>query len=185
MRPTTTLPLLTAAALSLSACSTLSETERAAYLDAQTEIASRPTLEIDCPRGCAVAYTDPRDRQIRMPTETNGWDAAIAISDGLLGAATSLGPWYGVTALGVEAVNAVSDAQGPTRVHNGDTIGGDRIGGDVAGGDQIGGDYAGPVRGDTVGGDMIGGDRVVNEGRIDSPDDHIAEPVYPPTDGEG
>lgn len=168
MRTAITITALTIAAALAAGCTTTTPAERQAYMDAQLQLASEPTLSIDCPSGCSIDYTDPRDRSIQPMQTTNGWDAAIALTDGVLGAATTLGPWYGVTHLGVEAVQAVAGARGPTEVQNGDRIGGDQAGRDMAGGaqvdgDQIGRDYTGPVRGDTVGGDL-------NSGRVDSPD---------------
>jgi hypothetical protein len=48
-------------------------------MQAQTEAAKRPTLAIDCPAGCSVSYTDPRDRlTVKIPS--NGWDAAMAMT---------------------------------------------------------------------------------------------------------
>jgi hypothetical protein len=48
-------------------------------MQAQTEAAKRPTLAIDCPAGCSISYTDPRDRlNVKLPT--NGWDAALGMT---------------------------------------------------------------------------------------------------------
>lgn len=48
-----------------------------AIIKSAQEAANKPTFQVTCPEsGCVIAsisYTDPRDRQVRLPT--NGWDS--------------------------------------------------------------------------------------------------------------
>lgn len=73
--------------LLLSACATDPVTVKT-LVDAQQAANARPTLALMCPAGgCALEYTDPRDRaQIKMPT--NGWDAVMSVGNNV----TSLVP---------------------------------------------------------------------------------------------
>ena len=65
----------------LVGCST-STKDLQAVLDAQTH--ARPTIAMTCPAGgCTLEYTDPRDRNMKLPT--NGYDAMISVSGQLTG----------------------------------------------------------------------------------------------------
>jgi hypothetical protein len=58
-------------AVGISGCATSKETMQA-VIAAQTQM--KPTIAMTCPAGgCTLEYTDPRDRNIKLPT--NGWDA--------------------------------------------------------------------------------------------------------------
>ena len=71
----------------LGGCATDPQTTQA-LIAAHEAQAAQPTLSLVCPAGgCALSYTDPRDRQgLRLPT--NGWDALTSIGNNV----TSLVP---------------------------------------------------------------------------------------------
>lgn len=74
----------------------------------QLEAAKVPTLVVDCPSGCNVRYTDPRDRgQVRLPT--NGYDAAVAVSGQVTGLLAGAVPY---AALGAVAAQGMKRAGG-------------------------------------------------------------------------
>ncbi len=79
--------LIILSALLLGGCATDPQTTQA-IIAAQEAQAAQPTLSLVCPAGgCAMTYTDPRDRQgLRLPT--NGWDALTSIGNNV----TSLVP---------------------------------------------------------------------------------------------
>lgn len=74
-------------ALLLGGCATDPQTTQS-IIAAHEAQAAQPTLSLVCPAGgCALHYTDPRDRQgLRLPT--NGWDALTSIGNNV----TSLVP---------------------------------------------------------------------------------------------
>lgn len=96
---------LIAALTAMAGCATDPATMQAA-MDAQAK--ARPTLAVTCPAGgCTVEYTDPRDRNVRLPT--NGWDAAMTIS----GQVTSLiGGAVVPAAMGIVAVEGFRAMRG-------------------------------------------------------------------------
>jgi len=47
--------------------------------------AAAQTFEIDCPAGCKISYRDP-STPTAIPRSTNGWDAAVSITQAVTGA---------------------------------------------------------------------------------------------------
>lgn len=74
--------------------------------DAQVESMSKPTFEIDCPAGCSVAYTDPRDR---MQLPTNGYDVANTALRSVTSIATTAVPWLTVGRIAAEGIKGAGD----------------------------------------------------------------------------
>lgn len=65
-------------AIVMTGCATAPETT-SMLLDAQVKLASKSTLSINCPSGCSVDYTDPRDRAAAIKMPTNGYDVANSL----------------------------------------------------------------------------------------------------------
>lgn len=98
-----TLTLLSAIAALTGCTASLTKEEAAMY----AEINAKPTLDVQCVSGCTVQYTDPRDRAA-PPKQTNGYDAAIAVTKTLVGGVTSIAPYAAVGAVAVEGIKNAS-----------------------------------------------------------------------------
>lgn len=107
-------------AILLAGCATDPVTVKA-IADANERAASVPTLVINCKEGCSATYTDPHARpQMRMPT--NGWDAAMAISQGVTSAVSGALPY---AAIGAVAVHGLRNAGKDTTTTTTNTASGD------------------------------------------------------------
>jgi hypothetical protein len=80
--------LLLVPVLLLAGCATDGKDYDAQLLDVQWRIASINTLTVDCPAGCKVSYSDPRDRAIGIKGRTNGWDVVNNVTNQLAHVAT-------------------------------------------------------------------------------------------------
>lgn len=158
------------AVLALAGCASneLSEQEMA-LITAQME---SKTFEIECPAGCKVAYKDPRDKA-QIPRNTNGWDAAIAVSgsvERLVGAAIVPAAMGAVAVEGFKAMKN-SGAITTTTTTNTSTNTRTEVGdysGDYSGST---GDYSGTQSGNA--GELVSD----NSGSVRSPIDNTSEPT--------
>lgn len=92
-------------ALSLTACATNPESVRA-VAEANKVMMQTPTLSFDCPGGCKVSYTDPRDRT-QMATPTNGWDVMKSVVNNFTSIAPSLVTTGAMGMIAVEGFKAM------------------------------------------------------------------------------
>jgi hypothetical protein len=76
--------------------------------------ANQQTFTIDCPAGCQISYRDPR-APVTIPRTTNGWDAAIAITQSVAGVANAA---MMPAAIGYVAVEGFRRLQGSGAIDN-------------------------------------------------------------------
>lgn len=95
------------AVLTLAGCASDGKDYDAMLLDVQYRVATKDTLTVDCPAGCKVVYTDPRDRAHGIKGRTTGWDALINVTDRVTGLATTAvvpAAMYGMGKAGFDAL---------------------------------------------------------------------------------
>ena len=69
---------------------------------------SKKTFEIVCESGCSVSYKDPRD-QLKLPSQTNGWDALNTTVKTLGGIITTAVPYAAIGVIATEGIKASGD----------------------------------------------------------------------------
>jgi len=109
------------ALLALAGCATDPATV-GMLMQAQADVAKQPTLVLDCPSGCSMRYTDPRDKQLNVKLPTNGWDAAVAVTQSVTGLVAGAVPY---AAVGAVAIHGLKHAGKNTTTTTTNTASGD------------------------------------------------------------
>ncbi len=103
--------------LMMSGCATSTE-DLKAVLDAQTN--ARPTLSMSCPAGgCSLEYTDPRDRNLKIPT--NGYDALVAVTGQVTNMVSGAVVPFAIGAVAVHGFDALKGSGAQSTVTNTDS----------------------------------------------------------------
>lgn len=73
-----------------------------------SEYTQQKTFEISCDAGCTVAYKDPRD-QLKLPSETNGWDVMNTAIGATASIVTSAVPYAAIGLVAKEGFKSSGD----------------------------------------------------------------------------
>ncbi len=110
---------MVALVLALSGCATDPATV-GMLMQAQADVAKQPTLVLDCPQGCSMRYTDPRDKQLNVKLPTNGWDAAVSVTQSVTGLVAGAVPYAAVGAVAIQGLKHAGKNTTTTNTASGD-----------------------------------------------------------------